>query len=206
LHIETIRFHNALLNDYHAVLVDLSDLDKLFSTIVTGGIDGILGSDMLYGMKTVFNYKKQKIKLNGKKLPLQVLTLGPEAYHYMITIQLENKPANFIVDTGASKTVFNKQRFSQFHTYDPEELFPNQQPSAGIQTDFNEFTATSLSQFAVGQLHVDDFKVLLLDLQNINYTYSLLNLPPIDGILGSDFLQQNKAIINFGQKTLRLKN
>lgn len=205
LHLDSLRFHNAQLVDYHAVLVDLSELDQLFSAIFTGGIDGILGSDMLHVMKSVFNYKKQKIKLNGKKLPLQVLTLGPEAYHYMITVQLENKPANFIVDTGASKTVFNKQRFSQFHAYAPEELYPNQQPSAGIQTDFNEFTATTLTHFSVGKLQVDDFKVLLLDLQNINYTYSLLNLPPIDGILGSDFLQQHKAIIHFGLKTLRLK-
>lgn len=204
LHLDTLRFHNTQLIDYQAVLVDLSDLDQLFSSIFSGGIDGILGSDLLHLMKTVFNYKKQKIKLNSKKLPLQVLTLGPEAYHYMITIQLSNKPANFIVDTGASKTVFNKQRFSQFHPYDPEDLYPNQQPSAGIQTDFNEFTSTSLSQFTLGTLQVYDFNVLLLDLQNINYTYSLLNLPPIDGILGSDFLQQHKAIINFGHKTLRL--
>jgi len=46
----------------------------------------------------------------------------------------------------------------------------------------------------------------LLDLANINYTYSLLNLPHIDGILGNDILNRLETVINYKKKTLRLKD
>ncbi len=205
LHLDNINVENQKLIDYHAILVDLSELDQLFAPIFTGGIDGILGGDLLTRMAAIFNYKKQKIKLGGKKYPLQVLMLTKGTFHYMISLNIHGKQANLIVDTGASKTVFNKQSFNKFHPFTEEDLCLNDQPSAGIQADFSEYKCTSIENFSFGQLNIPGYKILLLDLQNINYTYSILNLPPVDGILGSDFLEEYKAIIHYKNKTIRLK-
>ncbi|NBS20101.1 MAG: acid protease, partial [Flavobacteriia bacterium] len=45
---------------------------------------------------------------------------------------------------------------------------------------------------------------VLLDMQHINNTLAHENVAPIDGILGADFLRKNKAIIDYGSKTLEL--
>jgi hypothetical protein len=47
-------------------------------------------------------------------------------------------------------------------------------------------------------------EVAVLSISHVNTTYQLLNIPKIDGVLGSDFLMKYKAVIDYDKGILRL--
>ncbi|MDO9512676.1 MAG: aspartyl protease family protein [Bacteroidales bacterium] len=200
----SLEVGGTIFKDYHAVLVDLSPVNELFKEIFREEIHGILGGDMMQAMNTIIHYKKQKIKIGSKKYPMQVLALMGDSFHHMVRLNINGKAANFIIDTGASRTIFDISLFRDFADFTDDDLYINEQPSAGINADINEHHSLNLGEFTAGQLHINNFPVLLLDLSNVNHTYSALNLPPIDGILGSDFMLKHKAVINYSKRVLRL--
>lgn len=99
------------------------------------------------------------------------------------------------MDTGASKTVFDKSRF--------EKLFPNQniQDSDALTTGLgtNSFPGAiaKINSLKIGDLKLSNFDVLVLDLSHVNASYLLLGFKPFDGVLGSDLLLKYNALIDF---------
>lgn len=199
-----IEIAKMVFKNYHAVLVDLSAVNELFKLIFKDNIHGIIGGDMLQAMQSIIHYKKQKIKLGGKKYPMQVLALAPNSFHHMVRLSLNGKQANFILDTGASRTIFDISLFHEFVNFTDEDLHNNDLPSAGINADLKEHQSLTLAEFITGQMQIQNFQVLLLDLSNVNHTYASLNLPPVDGILGSDFLLKYKSVIHYPKRVLRI--
>jgi hypothetical protein len=61
-----------------------------------------------------------------------------------------------------------------------------------------------VDRFSIGKLQIDQFDVILLDLQHVNESYASMGLPPIDGVLGNDILVNYKSVINLSKKTLTL--
>lgn len=206
LQAEEMSFAHKKLNDYTCVLVDLQPMNDLFASLKTPAINGILGGDLLAGLHGIINYKKKKLKLAGKTFPLQALSFPDGSFHLVVQIQVNQKEAVFLLDSGASKTVFDLNGFHELHPYDPHELTANNKPSAGIHIETTEHQTIVLEKISFGYLTLPETEVLLLDLANINYTYSLLNLPHIDGILGNDILNRLETVINYKKKTLRLKD
>lgn len=199
-----IEIAKMVFKNYHAVLVDLSAVNELFKLIFKDNIHGIIGGDMLQAMQSIIHYKKQKIKLGGKKYPMQVLALAPNSFHHMVRLSVNGKQANFILDTGASRTIFDISLFHEFVNFTDEDLHNNDLPSAGINADLKEHQSLTLAEFITGQMQIQNFQVLLLDLSNVNHTYASLNLPPVDGILGSDFLLKYKSVIHYPKRVLRI--
>jgi hypothetical protein len=52
-------------------------------------------------------------------------------------------------------------------------------------------------------LKLKNFEAAVLDLTTIKEAYSILNLPPVIGVIGGDILNSHQAIINY--KNLKLK-
>ncbi|PKP22482.1 MAG: hypothetical protein CVU06_09415, partial [Bacteroidetes bacterium HGW-Bacteroidetes-22] len=169
-------------------------------------IAGILGGDLLAEYKGIINYDKRTLKIAGKSYPLFILSFTDGSFHMITHLPVNGKPACFLLDTGASKTVFDIREFPNLHSFDTNDLVLNDRPSAGIHITTSEHQSIQLEKLSFGYLTMFKTEILLLDLSNINYTYSLLNLPPIDGILGNDLLRSLEAIINYKKKTLRLKD
>jgi hypothetical protein len=53
-------------------------------------------------------------------------------------------------------------------------------------------------------MHLNKLEVAVLPIGHVNQTYQQINLPPIDGVLGSDFLTKYKAIINYPEAMIKL--
>lgn len=205
LHINCFKIADQTIDNYTSILMDLNPLNQLFRTIHAPEIHGIIGGDLLVALKAIINYKKTTIKLAGKRYSLRKLNFDDGSFHLLLQINLQNQPANMLLDTGASKTVFDLNCMKLFHDFKPSDLIPNEKPSAGIHVETTEHCTAKLGNISFGYLAIPEKDFLLLDLANINFTYSLLNLPPIDGIFGNDLLGQLQAVINYKKKTLRLK-
>jgi len=53
-------------------------------------------------------------------------------------------------------------------------------------------------------LKIRKYPAVALDMSHVNQSYNELDLPPIDGVIGSDILMKYGAVINYGTGVLRI--
>jgi hypothetical protein len=150
--------------------------------------------------KHLFGY----IKLPGvkHKLKLDVAEIEKKNYHLFIHLTIKGKPCRLLLDTGASKTVFDKDRVLQYTT--KSKVKSNKSKSVGLGVSEMETFAVTLNDVKAGKLSIKKLAVAVLEIGHVNLTYSHLNLPQIDGVLGSDFLMKYNAVIDYKSSTLKL--
>ena len=66
-------------------------------------------------------------------------------------------------------------------------------------------STVTLKTFRIGDLIIENFPVVLLDLQHVNGSYQTLGHSEIEGVIGNDILVKYKAIINYEKLTLTLR-
>jgi len=139
------------------------------------------------------------------KIPLHVVSLEAEGFHLFVNVKLNNKTANLLLDTGASKTVFDVNRINNFKRKSKKQFEILDKLSTGLGTNSMESSFTKIKKFTISdELILNDFTAILLDMGHVNESYKMLNIQPIDGVLGSDLLMQYKAVINYKTKILKL--
>ncbi len=136
-------------------------------------------------------------------VPFKILSIGEDGYHLMIKLYINRKVANVIIDTGASATVFDKNRILKYLTN--KSLEDHDNLSSGLGTNTMKSQSTTLKKIRIGELKIDDYKAVLLDLSHVNKSYHEVGLTPIDGVLGSDILLKHNAIIDYAKQRLKLK-
>lgn len=136
------------------------------------------------------------------KIPLRLLNIEGDGFHLQAKAKINGKPALLIVDTGASRTVFDSTEIT--HYLKSEELEVHDRVSTGLGTSSMVSQVVTLGSFTLGKLKMENFPAVVLDLQHVNQTYAALGFPAIAGVLGSDVLVANKAVIDFRKKLLTL--
>lgn len=137
-------------------------------------------------------------------IPLKLIPLDQDGFHLMVKVKLNNKVAKLVLDTGASKTVFDKHKIAKFVKQSRFEK--SEHLSTGLGTSTMESHLVNINKMAIGSILLVDFKMVLLDLSHISHSYEQLGLPAIDGVLGGDILNAYQAVINYGKKELWLSN
>lgn len=137
------------------------------------------------------------------KIPLEIIDMQGDGFHLAIKLLVNNKPARFILDTGASRTVFDENRIANF--IENAELTPNEQLSTGLGTNDMQSNIVSIDSFVLADLHIYDYQTVAIDMSHINQTYEILDMPLIDGVLGGDILSEFKAVIDYENPVLKLK-
>lgn len=138
------------------------------------------------------------------KIPLRIVELEPESYHLFIEGRLNGKPVNLLVDTGASKTVFDVNRISNFVRKRKKSFDSFEKQTTGLGTNTMESHYTMVKTFCIDKLEIKDFKAILLDMAHVNQSYQLLSQTQIDGVLGSDLLMKYNAVIDYSKKIIKL--
>jgi hypothetical protein len=136
------------------------------------------------------------------EVPLQLLDIEGEGFHVMVKGMIHGKEANFLIDTGASRSVFDPKTISTFIddlTFEKKEGL-----TAGVGSSDLESSTFIIDEFSIGEVPIHDYEAVALDLENIHEMYGKLGLPRIDGIIGGDLLKRYKAVINYRSKKLRL--
>ena len=140
--------------------------------------------------------------MNYIEVPINIINIEGDGFHLIAEGMINNKPARFVVDTGASRTVFDKDRILNF--IDNPEFNEKEGISAGIGgTDISSFIF-NIEELSFGNLIINDYQAVAMDLSNVNNSYAMLKLPPVDGVLGGDLMKKYQAVINYKLKKMRL--
>jgi hypothetical protein len=136
------------------------------------------------------------------KISLQVIELEKGNYHLIVTGKfLDGNIGYWALDTGASKTVFDKN-LEQYYVL--EENSENIQ-SVGIGEELMLSRYAVMRPFMLGKYKIENLKVALFDLTHINEFYNrTITRISICGLIGSDVLLKYKAVINYKYKTITL--
>jgi clan AA aspartic protease (TIGR02281 family) len=135
-------------------------------------------------------------------LPLKIIPIEDDGFHLMVEGFINKKPANFLVDTGASRTVFDQeciQRFINMAVFED-----NGKLSTGLGTNAMPSQVTTIEQIQLGAIIIEDYQAVVLDLKHVHQSYTMLGLPIIHAVLGGDILKKSKAVINYRKKQLKL--
>ena len=135
-------------------------------------------------------------------LPIKLLFIEDAGFHLLIKAKVNGKPAVLLIDTGASKTVFDKAKVMRFVK---ESVFTTLgKLSTGLGTAKMETQSVQLKKLQLGKLAISEFETIVIDLSHVNQTYARLELPEIDGVLGSDLMLKHHALIDYKKKKLTI--
>lgn len=130
------------------------------------------------------------------ELPLQIIELEKDNYHLLIEGEFQDKkPSYWIIDTGASKSVFDINRKPYYEVLDSDNT--DDYHSAGINQGMLDTKVGKLFYVKLGPLEIVDQKVALIDLNHINDIYEKYSKCRISGLLGGDILMKYKCVINY---------
>lgn len=138
------------------------------------------------------------------EIPLKIIPIEEDGFHLMVKAGINHHFANLLIDTGASKTVFDFKRIHKFE----ENIAPvlQEKLSTGLGTNSMQIHLAQVKLFALGDLELTDFEVVLLDLSHVNQSYETIAIEQIDGVIGSDLLCRYDAVIDFKNKVLRIES
>jgi len=137
------------------------------------------------------------------KIPLQIIDLHEDGYHPLVEITIYGKPYILVLDTGASKTAFDHTMLLQ--SGDGALIKSSDRLSTGLGTNTMISSTALINEMYIGDLHISEFEVAVLDLSSINIAYRQLNHPEVLGVLGGDILMKYKAVIDYGEQLLSLQ-
>ncbi len=135
-------------------------------------------------------------------IPFKVLNIDNEGFHLLIKLRINRKIAKLIIDTGASKTVLDTNRIKKY--VGKQKFDVHSKLSSGLGTNTMQSHTTILKKMKIGDIVINDYETVLLDLSNVNKSYEQVGLKPVEGVLGGDILVEYKAIIDYSQKVLKL--
>jgi hypothetical protein len=143
--------------------------------------------------------------LNTTNIPIEDILIEDDGFHILMKAKINGKNARLLIDSGASRTVFDVDRIREFVSdiqFEDHSKF-----STGLGTDSMPTHLVAIKKIKLGDLVLHNFQAVLLDLQHVNGTYGKLGHAAIDGVLGNDILVKYKAVINYKklQLTLRTK-
>ena len=143
-----------------------------------------------------------KFEAMRTKIPIDIIELESLNYHLILPTQPdEGETAYWVIDTGASKSVFDKNQadFILSEEEGTEDLHAANMSEEPLKTSLG-----ILKPLFFGKLKVEAMKVALLDMDHINELYQKVSDYKICGLLGSDFLLKYNAVIDYKRKRIVL--
>ena len=135
------------------------------------------------------------------QIPLHLLDIEGEGFHVMIKGKINGMEANFLIDTGASRSVFDPTVIARF--IENPQFEKKEGITAGVGGNDLESSTFMIHSLSFGDIEIHEYEAVALDLENIHETYGKLGLPAIDGIIGGDLLYRLKATLNYRLRKIR---
>ena len=138
------------------------------------------------------------------EIPIEIVELETNSFHLLIKCRINSsQEGDLVIDTGASKTVLDKNFVEVYQKTEQEE---SEMQSKGLGEGSIDTEMAKIESFQLGNLLVNDFSCALIDLSGINDMYQQYCQREICGLLGSDFLLNHRGIIDYGDKILILES
>jgi predicted aspartyl protease len=139
-------------------------------------------------------------KTGNVHLAFELQPIENEGFHAIIQARINGLPARLLIDTGASRSVFDTNRFGRFvhgHEFKPDEKL-----SAGLGTSSMQTMEVTLDELGLGEIVLKRLDTILLDMSHVNGSYERLGLPQLDGVIGSDLLERLGAIVDYRKRRI----
>ncbi|MES2267361.1 MAG: aspartyl protease family protein [Bacteroidota bacterium] len=136
-------------------------------------------------------------------VPLNIIDLHGDGFHPLLDIIIFGKPFKVVLDTGASRTAFDRDLLIEAN--EQAAIVASERLSTGLGTNTMESATAVIENIWIGDLLIPELEVAVLNLSTINIAYQEMGHPEVLGVLGSDILMKYKAVIDFGKKRLLLK-
>lgn len=136
------------------------------------------------------------------QVPIEIIELETQSFHLLVKCTINGEQnGEMVIDTGASKTVFDNNFVLNYQQkdIDKDDLQSCGLGGESIVSDLVEITSLSLGEFTSENLNV-----VLIDLNHINKMYEKHCQRQICGLLGSDFLLNHHAVIDYQKSQLIL--
>lgn len=137
-------------------------------------------------------------------LPLTIEAIENDGFHLLATIKINGKSALMIIDTGASRTVFDESRIVDFIGHN--NLAEQDKLSSGLGTNTMTSKKVTIEKLNLNSLEITNYEATLLNLHHVNESYQKIGLTAIDGILGGDILHDYHALIDYKHSKLELEH
>ncbi len=139
---------------------------------------------------------------NKVEVALDILMLNEDGYHVFVKCAAAGHPIRMLVDTGASRTVFDLGSLRSIHS--EIHLESNDDLAVGLGAGGIENFIATIDNFVVGDAFLGTITAGVLELSHVNESYARIDIAPITGVLGSDLLVKHNAVIDYGSKKLVL--
>lgn len=129
-------------------------------------------------------------------IPLELVALE-EGFHIMVVGIVNGMNVRLLVDTGASHTCFDSNQILLLPDVDEANFVSIDKSGTGLGTNSMESSYFELQNFSIGDIHMVDYPVIVINMMHVNESYDLMDIEPIDGVIGSEFLFHHDAIIDY---------
>ena len=132
-----------------------------------------------------------------KKIAIELVELEEDSFHIVTSVELFSGVKGYmIIDTGASKTVFDKSFLG-----DDIEYLDNESDlqSGGLGGAIADIQVCTLDYIKIDSFTIENPSLAVLDMSAINDLYQEHCNKRIAALLGSDFLFKYKAVIDYGK-------
>jgi predicted aspartyl protease len=136
-------------------------------------------------------------------IKLDIIPIEDDGYHIFLMALINGKSARLLIDTGASRTVFDAERIKAFIDKEDHDFEKMDKLSTGLGTNTMESHSVVLKEFKLGETVFNDYCTVVLNIVHVNQSYRMLGYPEIDGVLGGDLLHELKAVIDYRKKEIR---
>lgn len=211
--VHNLRLGSLNIVDIPVVLTDVSSPPRVARMVHEEAIDGILGVDVLFATKAVLDCHDQVLILNRypeaggvessmdlrgfHKMPIYV----SEGYNLFVNSSINGTRTRLLVDTGAVVTTLHLPFVRQLHIphYDTSIT------SSGINRREDAVQVATVRKLSVGSVNVFGKAIGVADLNWLFPENNSRRSRAVGGLLGAELLKSNHAVIDFGTRTLYLK-
>jgi len=144
--------------------------------------------------------ERNNMKKESEIIPLDLINIDADGFHLMMNAKIGRKKVRLLLDTGASKTVFDETRLKKILGPDSNEFALSEQLSTGLGTNKMESQISVLKSIKIGNAKLKNLEVVVLDLSHVNVSYELIGEKGIDG----DLLSQFEAVIYYKKPRLKI--
>ena len=137
--------------------------------------------------------------INKEYIPIQ---LGIYATgHLYANIVMNNVKGKFILDSGAGATVMDEKRTEKYNL----KATDSDDKATGAGGSDIETKISINNKLSIGNYQLDNYTIILMNLDHVNNAFKQLGLEGVEGVIGSDILSSGKAIIDYTNLILYLK-
>jgi hypothetical protein len=135
-------------------------------------------------------------------IPITVVQVEGGGYHLTVKSRFSSFVGGFlIIDTGASMSAFDRETCIPFS----EENFQvSEIQSSGITSESLHAKPVHIKKIYIGRFRFEISQAVVLDLSHIKHLYEQFAKKNIIGLLGSNFLKEHNAIIDYKNNLLYL--